>query len=96
MLGNGINQVHLVPAGGQPAAVNSRASAGIHDRGWSGRKVPQNQFLGARMFEPKPSCAQARGFIGGSVETNNFADRIFVAHANAFKYSLTLVRGRSL
>src|SRR5580658_3556606 len=71
MLGHGIDQVHLIAAGGEPAGVGSGTSAGIDDRGGSGRQVAQNKFLRTRLLQLKPTRIETGGFIALFVIANN-------------------------
>jgi hypothetical protein len=46
--GHGIDQMHLVPARGQPAGIGSSSAADIEHPGGRGRNVAEDQFLRAR------------------------------------------------
>src|ERR1700740_2867102 len=59
VLGDGIEQVHVIAERGQPAGINSRSTAGINDSGWRRRQMAKYQFARASLLELKPSTAEA-------------------------------------
>src|ERR1035441_3134128 len=94
MFRHGIEQVHLISVGSEPASIRSGASSGVDDIGRSGRQVAENQFLRADLFELKPSSAETRGFVGVAVVTNNLLNGIVDTHKAYRSFEFALVSPR--
>jgi len=83
MLSHRIDQVHLIAAVSEPAGIDSRTSAGIDNRGGTGRQMPQNQFLRTGPLQAKPAAIEPGGFvliaiITVAIITNDVAAEIVV------------------
>src|SRR5271170_3887971 len=80
MFGHRVDQVDTISQRGEPAGVRAGSAAGVDHGGGHRRQMAQDQFLSACLFELKPSGAQARGFVGVVIVTNDFGDGIVVGH----------------
>ena len=72
MFGYGVDHVDLVSKRREPAGVRADSAASV-DHGDRRRwQMTQDQFLSAGALELKPPGAQARGFVGVFIVTNDF------------------------
>jgi hypothetical protein len=76
MTRHGIDEMSFIAERGQPASIGTGPATDIEHPGGRGLNMAEDQLLGARVLELKPSRAKTRGFVGLSVVPNDFVSGV--------------------